>query len=53
METYNTPISIDELLDAFSNSSDSAVGPDDIHYQMLKYLLSEVLNTLLSIVNEI
>jgi len=29
METYNTPFSIDELLDALSSSNDSAVGPDD------------------------
>ena len=39
LETYNTPFSIDELLDALSSSNDSAVGPDDIHYQMLKHLL--------------
>jgi len=53
METYNTLFSIHELLDAFSNSSDSAVGPDDIRYQMLKHLPSEVLNALLGIMNEI
>jgi len=53
METYNTPFSIDELLDALSSSNNSAVGPDDIHYQMLKHLPSEVLNTLLSILNDI
>ena len=53
METYNTPFSIDELLDALSSSNDSAVGPDDIHYRMLKHLPSEVLNTLLSILNDI
>jgi len=34
METYNTPFSTDELLDALSSSNDSAVGLDDIHYQM-------------------
>jgi len=53
METYNTAFSIDELLDALSSSNDSAVGPDDIHYQMLKHLPLEVLNTLLSILNDI
>jgi len=52
-ETYNIPFCIDELLDALSNSKDSAVGPDDIHYQMLKHLLSETLNTLLNILNDI
>jgi len=40
METYNTPFSMDKLLDALSDSNDSAVGPDDVHYQMLKYLPS-------------
>jgi len=39
METYNTPLSIDELLDALSSSNDSAVGPHDIHYQMLSSLI--------------
>ena len=52
METYNTPFSIDELLDALSSSNDSAVGPDDIHYQMLKHLPSEALHTLLSILKD-
>jgi len=40
-------------MDARSNSKDSAVSPDDIHYQMLKHLPSETLNTLLSILNDI
>ena len=53
LETYNTPFSIGELQDALSSSNASAVGPDDIHYQMLKHLPSEVLNTLLSILNGI
>ena len=53
MEIYNTSFCLDELLDALSNSNDSAVGPDDIHYQMLKHLPSEVLHTLLSILNDI
>jgi len=41
------------LLDALSTSSDSAVGPDDIHYQMLKHPPSEAVNTLLSILSDI
>jgi len=53
METYNSPFSIEELLDALSSSHNSAVGLDDIHYQMLKHLPSGVLNTLLSILNDI
>jgi len=52
-ETYNTPFSMDELLDFLSKSSDTAVGPDDIHYQMLKHLSSEVLHSLLNTLNNI
>ena len=37
METYNTPFSIEELLDALSSSNDSAVGPDDIRYHFIRY----------------
>ena len=34
-------------------SSDSAVGPDDIHYQMLKHLPQDALRTLLYIINQL
>ena len=37
-ETYNNPFSVAELTDAIFKSHDTAVGPDDIHYQMLKHL---------------
>ena len=37
-ETYNNLFSLDELANAISISQDTAVGPDDIHYQMLKHL---------------
>ena len=53
METYNTLFSIDELSDALTNCNDSAAGPDDIHYQMLKHLPSEALHTLLNSLNNI
>jgi len=53
IETYSTVFSIHELLDALSTSNDSAGGPDDIHYQMLKHLPSEAISTLLSILNNI
>ena len=46
-ETYNTYFTMDELLDSLAKSSDSAVGPDDIHYQMLKHLPSDALQSLL------
>ena len=46
-ESYNNPFSIEELTDAISKAHDTAVGPDDIHYQMLKHLPNEALQTLL------
>ena len=36
-EEYN-PFDLDELIDAISKSHDTATGPDEIHYQMLKHL---------------
>jgi len=44
---------VDELWDAISKSHDSAVGPDDIHYQMLKHLPPNAVNTLLQALNNI
>jgi len=44
---------MDELLDSLAKSSDSAVGPDDIHYQMLKHLPSDALQSLLNTLNDI
>jgi len=37
-ESYNNPFTIEELTDAISKAHDTAVGPDAIHYQMLKHL---------------
>jgi len=53
LETYNNLLSLDELRDAISKSHDSAVGPDDIHYQMLKHLPPNAVNTLLGTLNNI
>jgi len=53
LETYNNPFSFDELQDAISKSHDSAVGPDDIHYQILKHLPPNAVNTLLQALNNI
>jgi len=52
-ENYNNPFSLDEHTDAISKSHDTAVGPDDVHYQMLKYLPNDALLTLLNILNNI
>ena len=48
-EEYNNPFNLDELKDAISKSHDTATGPDEIHYQMLKHLPLKSLQTLLDI----
>ena len=48
-ESYNNPFSIEELSDAIS----TAVGPDEIHYQMLKRLPKEAMQTLFGALNDI
>ena len=50
-EEYNNPFNLDELKDAISISHDTATGPDEIHYQMLKHLPLKSLQTLLDIFN--
>ena len=37
-ECYNEPFSLEELSESHKNSHDTAVGPDQIHYQILKHL---------------
>ena len=50
-ETYNNTFSMDELTNTISKSHDTAVGPNSIHYQMLKNLPDSAMDTLLSAVN--
>ena len=52
-EKYNVPFTASELLDALHKSCDTAAGPDDIHYQILKHLPDNALETLLNILNDI
>ena len=52
-EIYNKDFNLDELVDAIQLSHDSATGPDEIHYQMLKHLPDTSLETLLNISNYI
>ena len=51
-EEYNTPFNLDELKDAISKSHDTATGPDEVHYQMLKHLPPSSLQALLEIFND-
>ena len=52
-EDYLSLFNITELKDAVAVSKDTATGPDDIHYQMLKDLRKTALDTLLYIFNGI
>ena len=52
-EIYNKDFNLDELVEAILLSHDSATGPDEIHYQMLKHLPDTSLETLLNIFNYI
>ena len=42
-----------ELKDSLHKYCDTAAGPDDIHYQILKHLPPDALKTLLNIMNKI
>ena len=52
-EIYNKDFNLDELVEAIQLSHDSATGPDEIHYQMLKHLPDTFFETLLNIFNYI
>ena len=52
-EKYNLPFKLSELKNSLDKSHDTTAGPDDIHYQILKHLPSDALETLLNIMNKI
>ena len=52
-EVYNKEFSMRELIDSINKAHDSAAGPDDIHYQMLKHMPPSSLEVLLGIYNDI
>ena len=49
LEDYNHPFSLSELTDSIMKSHDTAVGPDQIHYEFLKHLPSSSLEFLLQV----
>ena len=53
MEEYNRPFSLDELRKLLDKAHDTACGPDDIHYQLLKHLPESALQVLLDLMNDI
>ena len=52
-EEYNNPFNLLELIDAIQKSNDTATGPDEVHYQMLKHLPNNALSTILHVFNDI
>ena len=52
-EVYNKPFSTEELRDALRRAHDTAAGPDEIHYQLLKHLPDSSLLLLLNLLNKI
>ena len=52
-EDYNRPFSLSELTDCIMKSHNTAVGPDEIHYEFLKKLPSCSLDFLLQAFNEV
>ena len=52
-EDYNQLFSLDELVTSLNKAKDTAVGPDDIHYQLLKHLPESCLLVLQDIFNNI
>ena len=52
-ECYNNNFTLHELKEAISSSHDSASGPDEIHYQVLKHLPETSLNILIQLLNKI
>ena len=53
LEDYNRPFSLDELKKSLGKAHDTACGPDDIHYQLLKHLPDSALQSLLDLLNDI
>ena len=52
-EPYNQPFSIGELRTALGKAHDTAPGPDQIHFQILKHLPEASLQCLLKFFNDI
>ena len=52
-ESYNQHFSLSELKEAIQKSHNTAVGPDEIHYEFLRQLSSKSLEYLLTALNDI
>ena len=52
-EDYNAPFSLIDITHALQKTKNSATGPDDVHYELLKHLPHSTLNILLRLFNRI
>ena len=52
-ECDNEPFTLDELLQSLNDSYDTAVGPDQIHYKILKHLPNKSKDCLQQLYNKI
>ncbi len=52
-EEYNEPFSRKELQNALNKAKDTATGPDDLHYQIIKHLPHETQDILLELFNKV
>ena len=53
LEEYNRPFSLDELRKSLDKAHDTACGPNDIHFQLLKHLPESEFQTLLDLMHDI
>ena len=53
LESYNEKFTISELRESLKKARDTAAGPDEIHYQILKHLPLETLIILLELYNQV
>ena len=53
LEDYNIPFTMTELKDSLNKAHDTATGPDEIHYQLIKHLPDSSLEVLLDLYNNI
>ena len=52
-EEYNLPFSVTELRQSLQRANDSAIGLDQVHYQLLTHLPSSALSVLLKVYNHV
>lgn len=52
-EHYNKPITVEKLRQYLQKTLDTSVGPNDVHYQLLKRLPDSSILDLLNVFNDI